>query len=141
VARSLSSQVFPMLLAAVTLREMPNNARTSTREHLRRLDRAAENYLDDCYRGKQPARAKDFARSLAMTPEYLSWLSAQILGGSLHSFLRDKQLAYAARLLRTTRLSVREIALRTGFGTRATLHRWFVARYEVNPTAFRHLKK
>ncbi|HYK05954.1 MAG TPA: AraC family transcriptional regulator [Thermoanaerobaculia bacterium] len=120
---------------------MPKNPRTFTGYHRQRLDRAAENYLDECYRTKQPARGKDFARSLDMTPEYMSWVGSRILGGSLHGFLREKQLAYAARLLRTTALSIEEIAVRSGFGTRSTLHRRFVARFEVTPAAFRELKK
>jgi AraC-like DNA-binding protein len=120
------------------LRKKP---RTFTHDHRRRLDRAAENYLRECYRKKWPARGKDFAKTLGMTPEYVSWLGAKILGGSLHRFLRAKQLTYAARLLKTTPLSIEEIAVRCGFGTRWTMHRWFVAHYGLSPAAFRELKK
>ncbi len=115
--------------------------RTFTHDHRRRLDRAAENYLRDCYRRKKPARGKDFADALGLTPEYVSWLGAKILGGSLHAFLREKQLACAARLLRTTPLSLDDVAARCAFGSRWTLWRWFVAHYRLSPTAFRELKK
>jgi two-component system response regulator YesN len=120
---------------------MANNWKPFTRDNRRRLDRAAENYLENCYRNKQPVRGKEFAKTLEMTPEYVSWLGSQVFGGSLHHFLRQKQLDYAARLLRTTPLSIDEIAIRAGFGTRATMHRWFLNRYGVTPTAFRYLKK
>ena len=111
--------------------------RTFTHEHRQRLDRAAEHYLRECYRHKKPARGKDFARSLDLTPEYVSWLGSKILGDSLHRFLRRKQLEHAARLLRRTPLSIEEIAVRSGFGTRSTMHRWFVEAYGMGPAAFR----
>lgn len=80
---------------------------------------------------------------LGLTPEYLSWLATKILGKSLLDFLREKQVAYAARLLRTTSASVtvEEIAIRAGFGTAGTLYRWFVAAQGMTPGAFRGLKK
>jgi AraC-like DNA-binding protein len=115
--------------------------RTFNHDHRRRLGRAAENYLRECYRNRKPARGKDFAHSLDLTPEYVSWLAPQILGGSLHEFLRKKQVAYAVRLLKTTPLSIEEIAERSAFGTRSTMHRWFVALYDLSPAAFRALKK
>lgn len=115
--------------------------RTFTHDHRQGLDRAAEHYLRDCYRQKRPARGKDFARSLDLTPEYVSWLAAQIFGGSLHQLLRNKQVEYAAKLLLRTPLSVEEIAARTGFGTRSALHRSFVKAYGLGPAAFRERKK
>jgi len=87
------------------------------------------------------ARGKDFARSLDLTPEYVSWLASQILGGSLHRFLRTKQLEHAARLLLRTPLSIEEIAARSGFGTRSTMHRWFVDAYGMGPKAYRARKE
>jgi AraC-like DNA-binding protein len=101
------------------------------------LDRAAEHFLRDCYRQKKPARGKDFARSLDLTPEYVSGMAAEILGESLHAFLRKKQVEYAARLLRRTPLTIEEIAARSGFGTLSAMHRWFVKVYGIGPAAFR----
>lgn len=117
--------------------------RTFTHAHRQRLDRAAEHYLRKCYRTNSAARASEFAMELGLTPEYVSWLAAKILGRSLREFLRERQLAYAAHLLETTpaEVTVAEIAVRSGFGTAATLYRWFVATYRVPPGAFRRLKK
>lgn len=111
--------------------------RTFTPRHRQGFVRAAEHFLRDCYRQKKPARGKDFARSLDLTPEYVSWLAAQVLGESLQAFLRGKQVEHAARLLRRTPLSVEEIAERSGFGTRSAMHRWFVKAYGIGPAAFR----
>ncbi|HJQ35676.1 MAG TPA: helix-turn-helix domain-containing protein [Thermoanaerobaculia bacterium] len=115
--------------------------RTFTHWHRQALDRAAEHFLRECYRRKKPARGKDFARSLDLTPEYISWLAAQVLGESLQRFLRKKQLDHAARLLRRTPLSVDEIAARSGFGTRSTMRRWFMEAYGIGPAAYREHEK
>jgi AraC family transcriptional regulator, melibiose operon regulatory protein len=111
--------------------------RTFTHGHRRGLGRAAEHYLRECYRLKKPARGKDFARSLDLTPEYVSWLATKILGESLQRFLRGKQVEYAARLLRRTPLTVEEIAARSAFGTRSTMHRWFVEMHGIGPAEYR----
>ena len=113
------------------------NPRKFTPGHRQGLDRAAEHFLRECYRQKKPARGKDFARSLDLTPEYVSSLAARILGETLHQFLRKKQVEYAARLLRRTPLSIDEVAARSAFGTRSAMHRWFVHVYGVGPAAFR----
>ena len=115
--------------------------RTFTPGHRQGLDHAAEHYLRDCYRRKKPARGKDFAQSLDRTPEYVSWLTAQIFGQSLLAFLRKKQVEHAARLLRRTPLSVEEIAARSAFGTRSAMHRWFVKEHRMGPAAFREREK
>ncbi|MEO8381858.1 MAG: AraC family transcriptional regulator [Acidobacteriota bacterium] len=115
--------------------------RTVTPAHGKGFAQAAQHFLRECYRKKKPARAKDFARSLDRTPEYVSWLAGQALGESLHAFLRKKQVEYAARLLRRTPLSVEDIAERSGFGTRSSMHRWFVKVHGIGPSAFRERKK
>lgn len=115
--------------------------RTFTLAHRHRLDRAAEHYLRFCYRNRTAARASDFASYIQRTPEYLSWLARKAVGKSLHDFLREKQVAYAAQLLRTTPLPVDEIAVRAGFGTPGTLYRWFTEAYGMPPGQFRGLKK
>lgn len=132
------------LIAAVVERmatHRKKKPRTFTLGHRQGFVRAAEHFLRECYRQKKPVRGKDFARSLDLTPEYVSWLAAKLLDGvSLHEFLRRKQVEYAARLLRRrTPLSIEEIAERSGFGTRSTMHRWFVVVYGVGPAAFRKL--
>ena len=115
--------------------------RTFTRGHRQGLDRAAEHFLRECYRQKKPARGKDLAQSLDLTPEYVSWLAAQVLGESLHQYLRRKQVEYAARLLVRTPLSIEEIAARSAFGTRSTMHRWFVETYGIGPAEYRERRE
>jgi AraC-like DNA-binding protein len=125
----------------MTRRKKP--PRRFTHAHRQRLDRAAEHYLRKCYRTNSAARASEFASELGLTPEYVSWLATRILGKPLRDYLRDKQVTYAAWLLRTLpqEITVEEIALRSGFGTPKTLYRWFLEAYGTTPGAFRGLKK
>ncbi len=115
--------------------------RRFTHAHRQRLERCAEVYLHDCYRDKTAARASEFAQFLGVHHVYLSTIAPQITGKSVRDFLREKQLAYAEQLLRTTPLPVEQIALRCGFGTTGTFYRWFHARYGMPPGAFREVKK
>ena len=121
-------------------RQKKKKPRTFTFRQRQGLDRAAEHYLRECYRQKKPVRVNDFARSLGLTPEYVSFLGSEIVGG-LQAFLRNKQLASAGRLLRRTPLSIDEIAARSGFGTRSTMRRWFLKVHGVSPAAFRGPEK
>lgn len=117
--------------------------RIFTHADRQRFDRAAEHYLRKCYRTNSAARASEFAAELDMTPEYVSWLATQILGKPLRDYLREKQLIYAAWLLRILprEITVEEIALRSAFGTYRTFHRCFLEAYGVTPGAYRDLKK
>lgn len=117
--------------------------RTFTHAHRQRFDRAAEHYLRKCYRTASAARASELAMEMGLTPEYASWLAKKIFGKSLRDYLREKQVRYAAWLLRTlpAEITIEEIALRSGFGTTKTLYRCFCGAYGVTPGAFRGLKK
>jgi AraC-like DNA-binding protein len=61
--------------------------------------------------------------------------------GCRSGILRQQQIAYAVRLVKTTSLTAEEIALRSGFGTVATFYRWFQSVHGTTPGAFREVKK
>jgi AraC-like DNA-binding protein len=115
--------------------------RTFTHTHRLRLERAAEHYLRYCYRRQTAARASELATNLGMTVPYLSRIAPEILGMPIRDFLRQKQIAYAVQLLKTTPLPSKEIALRCGFGTVSTFHRWFRSAFDTTPGAFREVMK
>lgn len=115
--------------------------RTFTDDHRKRLDRAVTHYLRHCYRLGTAARVSEFATFLGRNRDYVSRTAAAILGLSLREFLRAKQLAYAAQLLRTTPLPMKEIALRAGFGTTSTFYRCFTTLHRLPPAQFREVMK
>jgi AraC-like DNA-binding protein len=108
-----------------------------THRDRQRLERAGDHYLRACYRQRTAARASELAAFLGVTPPYLSRIVSAILGVTARDFLRRRQLAYAAERLRTTRLSIHELALASAFGTASTFHRCFVSVYGITPGAYR----
>jgi AraC-like DNA-binding protein len=102
-----------------------------------RLERAADLYLHACYGTRTAARADEFAAYLRMARPQLSRLVPQILGTSLHAFLRRRQLDHAKALLRSTPLSIDEIAVASAFGTPWTFYRAFRGAFGVTPAQFR----
>ena len=103
----------------------------------RRLEQAADLYLHACYGTRTAARADEFANFLRIARPHLSRLVPQILGMSLHDFLRRRQLEHAKVLLRSTPLSVDEVALASAFGTPWTFYRSFKAAFGVTPSQYR----
>lgn len=102
-----------------------------------RLEAAAEFYLRACYGTQTAARAEEFAEYLRLARPYLSRRVAELIGMPVRDFLRERQLAYAQRLLRTTPLSIEQIALASAFGTGWTFYRCFKTAFGVTPSAYR----
>jgi AraC-like DNA-binding protein len=125
----------------MTRRTTPRPSRVFTHADRQRLDRAADHYLRACYRSKTAARASEFAAFLNVTAPYLSRIVPGIVGMPVRDFLRAKQLAYAEQLLRTTPLTIEDIARRCAFGTLWTFHRWFREAHGMTPAAFREVMK
>jgi AraC-like DNA-binding protein len=110
---------------------------TTADAYRNRLEGAREFYLRACYGTRTAARADEFAEYLRLTRPYLSRRVAALAGKPLRDYLRESQLAYAQRLLRTTPASVVQIALASAFGTEWTFHRCFKAAFGMTPSAYR----
>jgi len=94
-------------------------------------------YLRECFRARTVARASELAERLNANRATLSRTMSQTLGRTLVSELRARQLDEAARLLRTTNLTVAEVAARSAFGDRTTFFRVFRAAFAMTPGEFR----
>lgn len=125
--------------SAMTRRE--RKPRTFTHAHRQGLDRAIALYLDECYANKSAARVSEFAAFLKRNPEYLTRTAVSIVGVPLREYLRTKQLEEAERLIVTTPLPMREIALHAGFGTTSTFYRCFQQAHGMPPGVFREVRK
>src|ERR1051325_1001537 len=102
-----------------------------------RVERAADLSVARCYRDRTAARVSEFAEVLGVARPYLSRIIPAISGLSVRDFLRRRQLAYAAHLLRSTPASVQEIGIASAFGTASTFHRCFVAAFGKTPGEYR----
>jgi len=103
----------------------------------RRFERAAELYLHACYGTKTAARAEEFAAYLRLARPYLSRIVPDLIGMPLRDYLREQQLNYAKHLLRTTPLTIDQIALASAFGTPWTFYRCFKAAIGMTPREYR----
>lgn len=141
-----SCETRSVAVAASSRQEM---ARTKTRARAARreadrekLDRAAELYLQTCYRTRTAARVDEFAEYLRRARPHVSRIVPEVIGMPVRDFLREKQLGHAQALLRTTPASVEQIALASGFGTGWTFYRCFKAAFGMTPTEYRtHVTK
>jgi AraC-like DNA-binding protein len=136
----------PVLAAIATapssaMTRQSRKPRTFTHAHRQRLDRAIAHYLDECYAQKSAARVSEFAAFLRRNPEYLTRTAVSIVGVPLREYLRTKQLEEAERLIVTTPLPMREIALHAGFGTTSTFYRCFRQAHGMSPGVFREVRK
>ncbi len=111
--------------------------RSVTDSDRERLERAVGVYLRSCYRLQTAARASELAQHLGVAAASLSRLAHRIAGQPLHDYLRERQLAQAAKLLRATPLSMERIALASAFGTISTFYRCFVAAFGQTPATYR----
>ena len=102
-----------------------------------RFERAADLYLHACYGTRTAARADEFAAYLRIARPHLSRIAPQLIGMHIRDFLRSRQLAYAQRLLRTTPLSVDDVAIASAFGTPWTFYRCFRAAFGITPAKYR----
>lgn len=105
------------------------------------LDRAIERYLRERYRTRTGASVKELAEFLGRSRPHLSRVVPDIFGQTLRAYLRERQLAYAVRLLLETPLSIGEIALAAAFGTERTFFRAFKRAFRQSPAAFRKATK
>lgn len=106
-----------------------------------RLEDAAEFYLRACYGTRTAARAEEFAAYLALARPYVSRRVTELIGVPVRDFLRSRQLAYAQQLLRTTPLSIEQIALASAFGTSWTFHRCFKSAFGLTPAEYRERER
>ncbi len=79
----------------------------------------------------------EFAQYLRRARPHVSRLVRELTGMSVRDFLREKQLAHAQMLLRTTPAPVEQIALASAFGTGWTFHRCFKAAVGITPAQYR----
>lgn len=90
-------------------------------------DRLAENLSLD-----------DLASEVGLSPSHFASLFRKATGLPPHGYVMQRRLARACSLLKTTRLSIGEIAATVGFYDQSHLVRHMRRVMGVTPTTFRH---
>src|SRR5712691_10134717 len=103
----------------------------------RSLDYIIDHYLRECYAKRTAARGSELAERLARSRSYVSRWIPKTLGKTLLDVLRERQLQNATCLLRTTQLTINEVAAHGAFGDRSTLYRHFRKAFGMTPTEYR----
>lgn len=128
-----------LLLCICELQPSPRSARPisledATESELSRsicLEYLVNNYF------RRPVTTQQIADMLYISPRQLARIIQKQYGTTLHELMMQKRTATAEQLLRTTDLTVDEIAHTVGFGSRAGLYREFTRRYGVTPAQYR----
>jgi AraC family transcriptional regulator len=84
---------------------------------------------------------EELAREKGLSRSNFSHLFRSATGESPGDYLRRKRLDRAMELLRQSRLSIKEIAARTGFADSTHFCKSFRARYQMSPGAFRRMAR
>lgn len=103
------------------------------------LRRAVEEYLDRCFSTEEPPRVSELATLLGISRESLSRDFAGEFGMPLSSYLKQRQIDHAKRLLTRSDLSTTQIAYFCGYGTRRTFYRAFRRATSITPDEYRRM--
>ena len=114
------------------IREVPEKGRSSSTDAA--LQRAAQ-YIADHY--SEPLTLEDAAAVAGFTPAYFSRSFKGLAGIGFRDYLTHLRLKEAARLLRSTQLSIQDISARCGFTTSNYFGDVFRSVYKVSPRAYR----
>jgi len=88
---------------------------------------------------EDPPRVTELAARLELSPTRFRQLFRAQVGRPPGHFMNDLRLRHAAKLLRTTRQAVKEIAIRTGYGTDDYFHHAFKKQFGTTPTEYRNI--
>lgn len=85
----------------------------------------------------------DLAQAIGTNRTYISNYLNNVLGTTFFNYVNQYRLSYAEQLLRQTKMSIEEIADRSGFNSRSTFRRAFLKRFGCTPSHYRlqHLPK
>jgi AraC-like DNA-binding protein len=86
---------------------------------------------------QQNTSVAQMARAVHLHPNYAMTLFRRHTGMTLHSYLTLQRVAHAQRLLATTRQSIVEIGLESGFGSVSRFYEAFQQRAGCSPRQFR----
>lgn len=95
----------------------------------------AVEYIHTNYRD---ARISDIASYIGITRSYLAHIFKQKLNISPQEYLLSYRLDQASRLLRTTDLSIQEVASHIGYDNPLTFSKMFKNAYGLSPKNYRH---
>jgi len=105
---------------------------------LAKLERILSDYFDsDKIQDEGLPAVEDIAAQLFVSPHYLSDMLRSLTGFNTQQHIQNKVIEKAKQALAGTSLSVGEIAYQLGFSHPQSFNRFFKAKTELSPLAFR----
>ncbi|TQL91084.1 helix-turn-helix domain-containing protein [Pseudonocardia kunmingensis] len=96
---------------------------------------AMARFITEHYR--EPIQAADVAAAAHLHPNYAMTVFREVLGTTIHTYLTDRRIAEAQRLLLTGTATTSEIAESSGFGSHSGFYAAFAQACGVPPGAYR----
>ena len=104
---------------------------TVSRQRIRRLLQFIEANLED------NLSLDAMAAEVEMSPLYLARAFKTAVGQSPHQYVLARRIERAKELLRTTEMSVVDVALSVGFSSQSHLSHWMIRHAGISPAAYR----
>ena len=104
---------------------------TVSRQRIRRLLEFIEANLDD------NLSLDAMAAEVEMSPLYLARAFKTAVGQSPHQYVLARRIERAKELLRTTEMSIVDVALSVGFSSQSHLSHWMIRQAGISPAAYR----
>ena len=104
---------------------------TVSRQRIRRLLQFIEANLED------NLSLDAMAAEVGMSPLYLARAFKTAVGQSPHQYVLGRRIERAKELLRTTEMSIVDVALSVGFSSQSHLSHWMIRHAGISPAAYR----
>ena len=118
-------------LVIIALREFPKQESDNGSDFLNRsLGYLYSHFFEDI-------TVSDVAEYIGYTTNYFNFKFKEAFGMPFGEYLRDVRLSYSKNLLKSSDISITEIALESGFGNSSYFSRAFKLRYGVSPKSYR----
>lgn len=120
-------------LIIFALRELPRERLENNSEFLNRsLGYLYSHFFENI-------TVNDVAEHIGYTANYFNFKFKEEIGIPLGEYLRNLRLTYSENLLKSSEMSVTEIALESGFGNLSYFSRAFKDRYGISPKEYREM--
>lgn len=86
---------------------------------------------------KEPLELKTIADEIHYSPQYLSKIFHQMMGVTFKEYVTNLRMNYASALIINTDMSISDICVEAGFGTRRNFTKEFKRIYFYSPTEYR----
>ncbi len=128
-------------VAIIKLMRVGMNRVSPLTDQLRFKRELIDEIIDRITLSTDSVSVKKLSKEMFFSPEYLSRLFKKETGCSLVSFIQNRKIERAARLIKETGLPIESVMERVGYSDKKHFYELFVKSYSFTPAAFRKANK